>query len=47
MCSGSDDAMTVFRDRSPMEQMKTDILQHVEAPSNLVDKEVAHGIVWR
>jgi activating signal cointegrator complex subunit 2 len=37
--SRSDDAMTVLRDRSFMEQMKTDILRRVEAPSDSEDEE--------
>ncbi|KAF8484126.1 hypothetical protein F5888DRAFT_1627023 [Russula emetica] len=36
----SDDAMTVLRDRSFMEQMKTDILRRVEAPSDSENEEV-------
>jgi activating signal cointegrator complex subunit 2 len=36
----SDDAMTVLRDRSFMEQMKTDILRRVEEPSDSEDEEV-------
>ena len=35
----SDDAMTVLRDRSYMEQMKPDILRRVEAPSDSEDDE--------
>jgi activating signal cointegrator complex subunit 2 len=37
---GSDDAMTVLRDRSFMDQMKTDILRRVEAPSDSEGEEV-------
>jgi activating signal cointegrator complex subunit 2 len=37
---GSDDAMAVLRDRSFMDQMKTDILRRVEAPSDSEDEEV-------
>jgi len=37
---GSDDAMTVLRDRSFMDQMKIDILRRVEAPSDSEDEEV-------
>jgi activating signal cointegrator complex subunit 2 len=36
----SDDAMTVLRDRSFMEKMKTDIMRRVEAPSDSEDEEV-------
>lgn len=35
----SDDAMTVLRDRSYMEQMKPDILRRVEAPSDSEDDD--------
>jgi activating signal cointegrator complex subunit 2 len=35
-----DDAMTVLHDRSFMEQMKTDILRRVEAPSDSEDEEL-------
>ncbi|KAH9962905.1 hypothetical protein BC827DRAFT_1260123 [Russula dissimulans] len=35
----SDDAMTVLRDRSFMDQMKTDILRRVEAPTDSEDDE--------
>jgi activating signal cointegrator complex subunit 2 len=35
----SDDAMTVLRDRSFMDQMKTDILRRVEASSDSEDEE--------
>ena len=37
---GSDDAMAVLHDRSFMEQMKTDIMRRVEAPSDSEDEEV-------
>lgn len=37
---GSDDAMTVLRDRSFMDQMKTDILRRAEAPSDSEGEEV-------
>ena len=37
---GSDDAMTVLRDRSFMEKMKTDILRRAEAPSDSEDEGV-------
>ncbi|KAF8474463.1 hypothetical protein DFH94DRAFT_762554 [Russula ochroleuca] len=36
----SDDTMTVLRDRSFMDQMKTDILRRAEAPSDSEDEEV-------
>ena len=36
----SDDAMTMLRDRSFVEQMKTDILRRVEAPSDSEDEEM-------
>jgi activating signal cointegrator complex subunit 2 len=37
---GSDDAMAVLRDRSFMENMKTDILRRAEASSDSEDEEV-------
>jgi activating signal cointegrator complex subunit 2 len=38
--NSSDDAMTILRDRSFVEQMKTDILRRVEASSDSEDEEV-------
>jgi activating signal cointegrator complex subunit 2 len=37
---GSDDAMTVLRDRSFIEQMKVDILRRVEEPSDTETEEI-------